>query len=197
VSGARRARPGGKHSPLANPPTEGNRTGLEKTAMKKLLVLSMILLLAAGCAGRQAKKPNAEARKKPAPALIKPAAELKPPAAAVCGKVRGTVTLNKFAQRHGNLFLFIIDQNKFPEQTVTIASAFYKRTQLTENDFSFEMGCVPEGTNSIVAVWDTALPYCDTKKPYCPASVKDGIGQSGQITVKNGNPVEDVKIDVF
>lgn len=170
--------------------------------MKRLIAVLLIVMLAAGCAGcagRAAKK-----HKQPAPPVnepklftVAPASELPQPDPAACGKVRGTLVLGDYNERMGNLYLYIIDQNKFPVEIVTIASAFYSAAQLVNERFAFEMSKVPEGTHQIIAVWDAAPPFCNASQPYCAASHKDGIGQSAPITVTRGKTTGNVTIAVY
>jgi len=162
--------------------------------VKKFAIFVLIIVFAAGCAGKQPKK-GASGKKTLAP--LKPASEFASPVRGKCGSVSGVVELGGFSGRYGNLFLYIIDLTAFPEKTVTLASTFYVQTQLTTDNFAFEMSCVPPGKHRITAVWDTAPPYCEASQHYCPASHKDGIGQSEPIVVERGGAVKNVKISVF
>ena len=176
--------------------------------MRKFIVIAMIALLAAGCSGGKKSEKNISRQTAAKPAAAKaqsvPAAPLTPVAPAVktvppssLAVIEGEVNLERFKSAKGNLFIYIVDESKMPDEIVPLAASIYPEQTIKSQKMNFVMRNVPAGTWSIIAVWDIAPPYCQMTNLYCAASVKDGLGESSPVTSKPGQTTSGVIIDIY
>ena len=176
--------------------------------MEKYIAIALIALLAAGCSGCKRAEKNGNSRQgqntTAAKSQLNPNAPMNPVVPAEkgappssLGTIEGTINLEHFKGAKGNLFLYIIDNSKMPNEVSLIAASIYPAQTIKSQKSGFIMRNVPTGTWTIIAVWDTAPPFCKITNLYCAASVKDGLGESPTITTKPGQTVSGVNIDIF
>ncbi|MFA6451294.1 MAG: hypothetical protein WCX65_17610 [bacterium] len=176
--------------------------------MRKYIIIALIALLAAGCS-----KPKIAVKEKKPPAgpktpvvqkqpdqaapitAVVPATESAPPSS--LGAVEGSIAFDRFDSTKGNLFLYIIDESKMPNEVVLVAASIYPKETLKTKKMNYIMKNVPAGKWRILSVWDTAPPFCIMTELFCAASVKDGLGESAFFTMKPGQTIKDVNIEIF
>jgi hypothetical protein len=174
--------------------------------MRKFIVFAFVILLAAGCSTHKKNDENkktqpgskavAAARRK-APQPVTPAVPaVKTIPASTLSTIEGEVFFERYKDSKGNLFLYIIDETKLPD-IVPIAASIYPEQTIQTQRLNFIMKNVPAGTWKIIAVWDTAQPFCKMTDLYCAASVKDGLGESSPLHIASGQLVSGVKINVY
>ncbi len=166
--------------------------------MKKLMpVLMLLIVFAVGCSNPVKKPPENKVSPPETEFLkIEPAAQLPAIDPGQAGTVTGTVVINNFENRRGNLFLFTIDQDKLPFDIVVTSSVIYSQKDVQTDKIQFELTGVPADAHEIVAVWDVSQPFCSIAEPFCAASDRDGIGQSLPFDVKPGETTKDVFIAI-
>lgn len=176
--------------------------------MKKLLLLLICaaIMVAPGCSGgKKAKKqPVGSAPKKSAPSVKEQPGQLidktisddKTPGGK--GTINGSIVITDAEDMKGNLYIFIIDDSAMPRDVVVLAATFINENDVKVGRTPFTLKNVPEGTWSILAVWDTEAPYCSVRANYCEASSRDGIGMSANlVTVTAGADVQNADVAVF
>ncbi len=167
--------------------------------MKKIIAILAVLLIASGCSHQRSTlehtPPSKKEIKDPKLFVVNP--EIPQPDPSNTGAVKGEIFLERFKEQKGNLFIYIIDDTKMPQEIVTIAAAVYPQPAIQTDKLEFELRNVPAGTRQIIVVWDTSEPFCSLTVPYCASSPRDGLGQSPPVEIKPGRIIKDVQIDVF
>ncbi len=164
--------------------------------MKKLtFVLSILfVVIVAGCTGaRRPSVPPGTVRTAPDEVAQPPVKVAESPAAA--GIIKGTLLFDDFARGGGNVFIYIIDEMKMPQEISVIASTMMPMEDIKAKNVPFTLMNVPPGTWSVIAIWDISPPFCIVTEAYCEASARDGIGLSDLVKVGAGETVEQYSID--
>jgi hypothetical protein len=176
--------------------------------MHKYIAIALMALLAAGC-GKQniavkGGKPAAAQKsavvqkqsKQASPIMpIFPAAKIAPPSS--LGAIEGSITFDNYDLTKGNLFLYIVDESKMPNEIVLVAASIYPKETIKTKTMDYIMKNVPAGKWRVHAVWDTAQPFCIMTDLYCAASVKDGLGESDFFTIKLEQKLKGLNIEVY
>jgi hypothetical protein len=126
-----------------------------------------------------------------------PAKKIETAPQAVAGSVSGVITLHNFADRSGNLYVFILDEQQLPDKVATLASVTYSKDQIKKNELVFELTGVPAGSRRVTAVWDVAEPRCGVSAAYCAASHKDAIGQTAIFNLPSGGSRKEVNFEIY
>ncbi|HOX27590.1 MAG TPA: hypothetical protein PLQ76_00400 [bacterium] len=165
--------------------------------MKFGVVLVCVAVLFAGCShGGNGKKEAAPSPAKSGASAPAPAGSANPPTAAnpsqqpapaiSMAAMAGEVKLVDFPRKKGSLFLFVLDEDKLPDQIYVLASAVFKTEDIKEKSVKFRLEGVAPGMRRVTAVWDTSKPFCDISVPYCSLSSKDAVGQSPIVKIIPG-----------
>lgn len=114
------------------------------------------------------------------------------------GTISGSIIITDMEDRKGNLYIFILDDSKMPEKIVVLAATFINAESIGLGRTPYTLTNVPEGTWSVLAVWDTDVPHCKVTDTYCEVSAKDAIGMSANlVTVTSGAEVQNADVAVF
>ena len=96
--------------------------------------------------------------------------------------VTGSVFMSGITGKSGNLFVYIIDEASFdPSSPKPVASQVIPRRDINGEIAEFKLMDVPPGEYQIIALWDTAPPYCDVTDDFCAMGMDDMVGTSEDI----------------
>lgn len=164
--------------------------------MKKLIVVFIIIAVAAtaGCTGGRRTSVPPDAEEKAPNEITKPPVKVAEKTAGA-GIIEGTLLFDDFERGGGNVFIYIVDETKMPEEISVVASTMVPMDDVSDTNVPFTLMNVPAGTWSVIAIWDISSPFCVVTEAYCEASARDGIGLSDLVSVTHGETTRNYVAD--